>query len=141
MTNGKTFPEITWGKCPPLKKLAFAITYADPSPSNRDKPTLKSKAQNSCKAVVVLGYHDMKHYIYKAFVDHTTNANFIDWLFAAKHYVGSATQLYTFIENNTLQNPFYEQVLLPLIFEKSKELNDSLLVTPDARDKPGSIWG
>lgn len=136
MSQGKTFKEITWGKCPALKELQFAVAYADPSPSNRDKPSLKSKAQNSCKAVGLLGYHNNNFYLYKCFVDNTTNNNFIDWLYAMKNYVGKATQLYIYIENNTLQNPFYEQVLLPLIYQKSKELNDPLFITPDTETKP-----
>lgn len=134
--QGSTFKEITYGTCPPLNKLDFAIAYADPSPSNRDRPTLKSKAQNSCKAVALLGFYQNKYFLYKCFVDNTTNANFIDWLFVIKNYVGNSTQLYIYIENNTLQNPFYEQVLLPLIFEKSKEYKQPLFVTPDSMSKP-----
>ena len=134
--QGQTFKEINYEKCPPLKELQFVIVYADPSPSNRDRPTLKSKAQNSCKAVVVIGYHNLKFYLYKCWVDNTTNSNFIDWLYAAKIYVDNTTQLYTYIENNTLQNPFYEQVLLPLIYEKSREYKTSLGVTPDDTAKP-----
>lgn len=136
LSQGKTFKEIVYAKCPPLKNLQFALAYADPSPSNRDKPTVKSRAQNSSKAVVLLGYLDGKFYLYKAWVDNTTNSNFIDWLFAAKNYVGNTTQFYIYIENNTLQNPFYEQVLMPLIFEKSKAYKDALFVTPDTTDKP-----
>jgi len=134
--QGQTFKEITYGDCPPLNKLQFAVVYADPSPSNRDRPTLKSKAQNSCKAAWLIGCYDGKFYIYKGFVDNTTNSNFIDWLFVLKNYVGTKTQLYTYIENNTLQNPFYEQVLLPLIFEKSRENKEALMVTPDTTQKP-----
>jgi len=136
MTKGKTFKEITYEKVPPLSKLKFCVVYADPSPSNSDKPSLKSKAQNSCKAVVVLGYLNNKYYVYKCWVDNTTNSNFIDWLYAAKNYVGNATQLYIYIENNTLQNPFYEQVLLPLAFQKAKEYNNFLLISPDETKKP-----
>ncbi len=136
LSQGKTFKEITYGKVPSFKLLQFAILYADPSPSNKDKPSLKSGAQNSCKAVAVLGYYDSIFYLYKCWVDTTTNSNFIDWLFAAQNYVGSAAQLYNYIENNTLQNPHYEQVLIPLIFEKSKEYGTDLMVTPDTTDKP-----
>jgi hypothetical protein len=134
--TGKVFPQMKWGKCPPLKSLPFVVVYADPSPSNKDKPTLKSKAQNSCKAVVVVGYKDLKFYVYKCFVDITTNSNFIDWLYATRDYIGTSTQSYFFIENNTLQGPFYEQVLLPLIFEKGKEKGSVLGITPDERVKP-----
>lgn len=138
--QGQTFKEITYSKCPPLHKCEYVVAYADPSPSDRDRPAVKSKAQNSCKAVVLIGFYAGKYYLYKCWVDNTTNSNFIDWLFAAQNFVGNATQLYTFIENNTLQNPFYEQVLLPLIYSKSKEYKQTLLVTPDDVPKPAKWY-
>lgn len=138
--TGKVFPKMTYGKCPPLKSLPFVVVYADPSPSNKDKPSVKSKAQNSCKAVVVVGYHNLKFYVYKCFVDITTNSNFIDWLYATRDYVATATQPYFFIENNTLQGPFYDQVLMPLIFQKGAEKGGVLGVTPDDRDKPDKYF-
>src|SRR5690606_22336936 len=103
--------------CPPLRSLPFVVIYADPSPSNRDRPGIKSKLQNSCKAVVVVGYHNAKYYVYACWLDNTTNSKFIDWLYAAYDQVKNDTQPYILIENNTLQNPHYEQVLLPLIHE------------------------
>lgn len=141
MDEGKVFKEMTYGKCPPLKELQFVVVYADPSPSNRDKPGLKSKVQNSCKAVVTVGCKDAKFYVYKAFVDNTTNANFIDWLYVSRKVINGKTQPYFFIENNTLQAPFYEQVLLPLIFKKGQEPGQTILgITPDDRDKPDKYF-
>jgi hypothetical protein len=134
--QGQTFKEMNYGKCPPLKDLDFVIVYADPAPSNKDKPSLKSKLQNSCKSVWAIGYKDLKFYVYKGFLDNTTNSKFIDWLYAMREYIAKKTVAFYFIENNTLQNPFYEQVLLPLIFERGKQLNDVLPITPDTRDKP-----
>lgn len=137
MNEGKTFKEEKWGKCPKLKDLDFVVTYADPATSNRDKPSLKSGKQTSCKAVFIVGYKDLKYFVYKGFLDHCTNSTFIDWLYTADDYVGDKTQNFTLIENNGLQNPFYEQVLLPLIFEKGSEPGKVVLpVTPDTRDKP-----
>jgi hypothetical protein len=137
--QGQTFKEITWGKCPAFEKLPFALIYSDPATSNRDKPTQKSKAQNSCKAVVVLGYQNNKYYVYKCYVDNTTNSYFIDWLYAARSYVAGATQLYNFIENNSLQDPFFSQVLMPLIYEKAKQFGGMLNITPDT-SKKGEKW-
>ena len=136
MSPGKTFKEMKWGKCPPLKSLPFVVAYGDPSTSNKDKPTLKAKAQNSCKAVVLVGYKDLNYYVYKCFVDITRNRTFIDWLYSMRDYVSSKTQLFTLIENNTLQDPFYEQVLKPLIIEVGKEKNSVLNITADKRVKP-----
>lgn len=134
--QGQTFKEVTYGKCPPLKEMDYVVVYADPAPSNRDKPTLKSKAQNSAKSVVLIGFRETKFYVYKVFLDNTTNANFVDWLYTMRGTIAMRTTAYYFIENNTLQNPFYEQVLLPLIFQKGRETGDVLPITPDSRDKP-----
>jgi hypothetical protein len=137
VSTGKTFPEITWGKCPQLRYLAFALVYADPATSNKDRPSLKSKVNNSAKCVQVLGYKDNKYYVYKCWLDNMGNSTFIDWLYQARDYVGEKTALYTYIENNTLQNPFYEQVLLPLLSEKGNDHpRGCLMVTPDTREKP-----
>lgn len=139
--EGQVFKELTYGPCPPIKELPFIVIYADPSPSNKDRPGIKAKVQNSCKAVVIVGYKEPNFYIYKAFVDTTTNANFIEWLYSSNSFVADKTQPYFFIENNTLQDPFYEQVLLPLIYAKGKELKQPVLgVTPDDRKKPDKYF-
>jgi hypothetical protein len=136
MDEGKTFKEMIFGKCPPLKSLEYVITYADPATSNKDKPSLKSAKQTSCKAVFIVGYSDLKFYIYKGFVDNASNMHFIEWMYAANDYVGGKTINMTFIENNGFQNPFYEQVLQPLIFELGQKRGMILPVSPDDRDKP-----
>jgi len=136
IVQGKAFKEIIYGKCPPFNEFPFIIIYADPSPSNRDKPALKARVQNSCKAVITIGYKDMKFYILRAFVDNTTNSNFIDWLYTSYEFIKGHSLPFVYIENNSLQDPFYQQVLLPLIFEKGKERKYVLPVSPDDRDKP-----
>jgi len=138
--EGRVFKEMTWGKCPPLKELPFIIVYADPATSNKDKPSIRARKQNSCKAVVIVGYKELKFYIYKCFVDTTKNSTFIDWLYASRKYVAEKTQPYFLIENNSLQDPFYEQVLLPLIFQKGNENGGVLGITPDKRDKPEKFF-
>ena len=137
ISQGTTFKDITYGKCPPLKEMEFVVIYADPATSNKDKPTLKSKAKNSCKSVVIVGCKDNKYYLYKCFLDVASNSTFIDWFYACMDFVNSATTAFYFVENNTLQDPFYEQVLLPLIFEKGRNRKGGTLpITPDGRDKP-----
>jgi hypothetical protein len=137
MTHGKTFKEITWGKCPPLKKLAFVIVYGDPATSNRDKPTVKSKANNSGKSVTIIGGYNNNFYLYKAWLDNTTNHQFTEWYYEARDYVGVHTQPYMYIENNSLQDPFFTQVIVPLMLEKSKERKTTnISLVPDTREKP-----
>lgn len=138
--DGTVFKEITYGKCPKISECRLIVVYADPSPSNKDRPTQRAKVQNSCKAVWAVGYHNDKYYVYKGFVDTTTNSTFVDWLYAQRNYVANAAQSYFFIENNTLQDPFYEQVLLPLIHAKGKENKGVLGVTPDDRKKPDKYF-
>ena len=137
MEGGTAFGELTFGKCPPLKSLPYIVAYSDPAASNKDKPSIKSTSTNSCKAVVLIGYSNLKFYIYKAFVDIATNSTFVDWQYAIRDFIAGKTQPYFFIENNGLQNPFYEQVLLPLIHEKGKTKAGGVLgITPDDREKP-----
>jgi hypothetical protein len=135
VVQGKAFPEMKYGKCPPIKECPFIVVYADPATSNRDKPTVKSKALNSCKSVVVIGFKGPFRYVYKAYVDNMNQSHFVDYLFAARTYATGAKSLFTFIENNSLQNPFYEQVLRPAISRKGREIGNALAITPDARDK------
>lgn len=136
---GKAFPEMKWGKCPPINECPFVVIYADPATSNKDKPTLKSKAMNSSKAVAVIGHKGPYIYIYKAYVDNMTNAQFVDCLYFASKYAQGAKVVYKYIENNTLQDPFYEQVLRPLIHERSRVHGTNLGVLPDTRKK-GEKW-
>lgn len=132
---GQVFKEMNFGKCPPLKSLPFAIIYADPATSNKDRPAIKAKVQNSCKSVVIVGFAENVYYVYKAWVDQVTNSTFISWLYAAHALVAPHTQAYVYIENNSLQDPFYQQVLLPLIHEYGKTEGGVIPVIPDTRDK------
>jgi hypothetical protein len=135
MRVGKAFREMRYGKCPPLSHVPFLVIYADPATSNNDKPTAKSRLQNSCKSVVVLGHKGMFRYVYKVFVDNVGNSAFIDWLFTCNEFAKEARARFIFIENNSLQDPFFQQVLKPLIIQKSKAAGVMLPVLTDERKK------
>ena len=138
LEEGQTFKEITWSKMPELKFIPFAVSYSDPSTSNNDKPSQKSGKQNSCKVTALVAHspETEKFYLYKCFVENTTNAIFIDRMYYMRKYVNNQCALYSFVENNGLQNPFYEQVLLPLIYQKAKEHKGGMLsVIPDGERK------
>lgn len=132
---GKAFKEMTYGKCPRISEVPFITIYADPGTSNKDRPSAKSRAQNSCKSVVVLAHRGLYRYVLKAYVDHVNNSTFIDWIFAACEYAKGAKAVYRLIENNSLQDPFYQQVIKPLVYTKNKERNTSIHLTPDGRKK------
>ena len=68
-------------------------------------------------------------------MDRVTNAAFIDWYYQVKDYVDGRVPVFYYIENNGLQDPFYEQVFQPLIREENARRGDDLFITGDARPK------
>lgn len=140
MEKGNSFPEMKWGKCPRVENYDFVVVYADPSTSNNDKPKGKSRAKNSQKAVVMVGFKDLHYYIHKCFVDVTSNATFIEWMYQMEFLSRKAKERYMYIENNSLQDPFYQQVLRPLILQKGKEVGVMAPITGDDRAKPDKFF-
>lgn len=136
INEGDTFKEVNYGKCPLLKSCEAVIVYADPATSNKDTKG------SSTKSVVVIGYKQLKFYVYWIRLDHVKNSTFVDWMYEAHKYLtinGVDTKRIT-IENNSLQDPFYEQVILPLIYQRAKQYNFTLPITPDRRKKPEKYY-
>lgn len=131
LSEGDIFKELTWGKCPPINTLPYVVNYADPSPSNKDK----QKKGVSYKASFIIGYKDGIFYIYKGFLEQVNNSIFVQWFYDIRDYIRSRVQTYNYIENNTLQDPFYEQVFKPMFMAKGKE-SGFINITPDTRKKP-----
>lgn len=131
MDGGDTFKELTDGKVPRLDTCKVII-YADPSTSNKDKTS------GSDKAVGIIAKKGMDYYVVKVALDTMSNALFVAYLFDFYQYARQhkAQDVRVFIENNTLQDPFYEQVLLPLIYRQSSQNGVFLPITPDTRKKP-----
>lgn len=129
LTEGSIFKNLTLGKVPPLSKFKYVVAYGDPAYSDR-----KTKA-GSFKALWLLGKIADKYYIIKGYLDKVTNAEFIDWYFRLQEWVGGKTVLYMYIENNKLQDPFYEQVFKPLIREEIKRRGVHIHIRPDERKK------
>jgi hypothetical protein len=63
-----------------------------------------------------------------------TNAQFVDCYYAIRDYVAGKSVVYNYIENNSLQDPFYEQVFLPL-FDKASKEKGIIGIIPDERKK------
>lgn len=129
LSEGDVFKEMTWGKVPPLNRFKFLIAYGDPAPSNS-----KNK-KGSLKSIFLIGFYKGQYFVVTGFLDHETNAEFVNWYCLIKEYVGEKTQVYNYIENNSLQDPFYEQVFIPLFAEAAKE-KGFLGIIPDTRTKP-----
>ncbi|HBX44470.1 MAG TPA: hypothetical protein DEG28_01055 [Porphyromonadaceae bacterium] len=131
VSEGDVFKEMVYGDVPPLNKFRFLVAYADPSPSNN-----KTDRKNSTKALWLIGALEGKFYVITGRLDRVTNDEFVDWFYEIEDYVKGKTQIYNYIENNTLQDPFYEQVFLPLFFRKGQERAHHIGVIPDTRKKP-----
>jgi hypothetical protein len=131
--QGRYFNEIKWGECPPIHKLKYIVSYGDPAPSNK---TSKKAAKNSFKANFLMGLYEGNLYIYTGYLQHVINDEFVNWYYYLRDYVRERTQMNCYIENNKLQDPFYEQVFKPLFLSKGKELGFYINISPDGRDKP-----
>lgn len=128
--EGTVFSDLRWGKVPPLSRFKFVMTYGDPAPSNQD-------TKNNCmKSAILVGEYKGKFYIINCFLEHVTNKRYIEFFHDLKAYVNQKTTLYNYMENNSLQDPFYEQVYRPLMVDVNNEKSDSLYILPDERRKP-----
>lgn len=132
MDGSDTFRDLKTGRVPLLRSCRMLI-YADPATSNKDR------SDASYKAVGLLAMKGDTYYVVRAACDTMSNAKFIDCLYEFYRFARLAApdaEIRVWVENNTLQDPFYEQVLLPLVHEKAKEWKVNLPITPDTRRKP-----
>ena len=130
MDGGDTFRTLTDGKVPPLSRCAVVI-YADPATSNKDV------SSGSYKAVGVIALHERTYHIAKVRLDTMSTAHFVGALFDLYQWATDrkAEDVKVFIENNSLQNPFFEQVIMPAIRAEGDARHVLLPVIPDTRDK------
>jgi len=130
MDGGDVFTELKEGKIPSLRSC-MAIIYADPATSNKDV------SNSSYKAIGCILFKDNVFYVAKARVDTMSTLHFVQALFDVYSWAiyHGAENLQVWIENNSLQDPFYEQVLQPAIFAEGKSRGVMLPVIPDGRKK------
>ncbi len=129
VSEGKIFKNLTYGKVPSLKKFQFLIGYGDPAYSD------SKKKGSSTKALWLIGKLKGVYYVIKGFLAHETNANFIGWYFELDKYVAKKTNVYWYIENNKLQDPFYQQVFKPLLRDECAKRKTQLFIREDTRKK------
>ncbi|MDR1644214.1 MAG: hypothetical protein LBS05_00090 [Tannerellaceae bacterium] len=136
VTEGTYFKEIRWGKIPPLKHFPFLVSYGDPAPSNKVVNKKGVKKLGSFKANFLVGILDNILYVITGYLDHVKQEEFVNWYYYQREYVGDVPQIYNLIENNKLQDPFYEQVFIPLFAEMATKKGYMINISPDTRDKP-----
>lgn len=78
-----------------------------------------------------MGQTGQKVYIIKPFLDRGLNADFIDWYVQLLEYVNAKVPVYCYMENNKLQDPFFQQVFKPLVAKVRREKDVQLYIHPD----------
>jgi hypothetical protein len=130
LSVGTVFKEIVWGKVPPLNQFRFLVLYGDPAPSNKENKT------GSHKALFLAGRIAGTLYVITGRLDQVNNAKFVNWYWELNDYAADKTQVYNYIENNSLQDPFYEQVFIPLFAQNGRKTKHQIGIIPDTRKKP-----
>lgn len=133
IVEGKIFPPEKWVRIPSLKKFRFLVIYGDPTQSEQ-KGTAKNK-KGSRKAVWLVGELAGEIKVIRGFIGKATNREFIEWYYSLYTYVGGAVPVYAYIENNSLQDPFYDQVFKKHIADVRREKGISFTIQPDEEKK------
>lgn len=63
------------------------------------------------------------------------NAEFIDWYVQLLAFVGGRAPVYCYMENNKLQDPFFQQVFKPLVAKVRREQGVQLYIRGDEEKK------
>ena len=129
VADGEVFQEIAYGKVPTLTKFKFLVIYGDPAPGEN-----KSK-KSSTKTICLLGKINGRLYIIKTFLDRGLNAEFIQWYVHLLDFVGGRCPVYCYMENNKLQDPFFQQVFQPLVRKVRREQGVELYIRGDEDKK------
>lgn len=130
ISEGEIFSEMAFGKVPALSKFKFLVAYGDPAPGEG-----KGKKGKSFKTVSLLGMIGERLYVVKTFLAQALNAEFIDWYVQLLDYVGGRAPVYCYMENNKLQDPFFQQVFKPLVAKVRKSKGVGLYIHGDERKK------
>jgi len=129
ITEGEIFKKLTYGKIPALQKFPFLVIYGDPAPG-------ENKTKNSStKSCMLLGIIAKTLYVIKVFLDRGLNADFIGWYVELLRYVNGKTNVYCYMENNKLQDPFFQQVFKPLYQKAAQEHHIQLYIKGDTEKK------
>ncbi len=138
--KGTVFQELNYNRVPQLKNCTRVLAYFDPSTSNKDKT--RAKKGTSYKSGVIIGVKNLRYYVYWLRVQQTNTAGFVKWLFEADRFLHDAgVDTYKlWIENNSLQDPFYEQVIKPAVKKMARKKGYTIPLVPDDRKKPEKFF-
>lgn len=114
---------------PAIKRFKFLVAYGDPAPGEG------KKKEGSFKGVGLVGKLGDTYYVIKVFLDREMNAAFIGWYFLLHAYVAGRTTVYNYIENNSLQDPFFKQVFQKLLRAERRRRSVDISVRGDEEKK------
>src|SRR5690606_33851201 len=137
--EGEVFEEVIYGKVPPIHTCDMVVAYFDPSTSNKEKPKGRLSKSKSFKCGIIVGYKNRKLYVYWIRLEQNNNEAFVGWIFDAHDYLRDhkVDPIFMHIENNSLQDPHYQQVIKPAIHKKAKDENRHVPpLREDKRQKP-----
>ncbi|MDH6357234.1 hypothetical protein [Parabacteroides sp. PF5-9] len=134
ISEGTVFKEVKYGKMPNLKRFPFLVIYGDPTQSEQ-KGTAKNK-KGSRKAVWLVGCIGDVLYVFRGFIGKMSNYEFITCFFVLYEWVAGRCPVYLYMENNSLQDPFYQQVFKKHLAQIRKERKTNITVLPDEGKKP-----
>lgn len=131
MDGTTTFRDLGFAPVPRLSSCDDVLVYADPATSNKDT------SSGSLKAIGIIARKGINFFVVRCHVNTMSTSHFVDALYELYRYATQRTKqpVRVWIENNSLQAPFYEQVLYPQICRRGVELGVMLPVTGDDRDK------
>lgn len=135
VVEGSVFTDIYYGKLPKLSTCERVLVYADPAPSNN------TRTKASRKSVGIIGYKNRQFMLYKIWLANATNAEFVGWLYEACKFLDKERidPKHIYVENNSLQDPHFEQVIMPLVNDFYREKKYHIPVRPDKRRKPAKF--
>ncbi len=102
ISEGTTFKEMSYKKMRPLKEYKFLVCYTDPS--------FKDSKKNDFKATVLVGKWKDEFHVIKAFVEQTTTAAMIEWLYQMEAFVSDRVPVYYYMESNFIQDTLVQEV-------------------------------
>lgn len=139
IVEGTTFKSVKYARPPLLRTCEMVVIYADPSTSNKDKQQGKSAGQRSYKSVQVEGYKNHQYFTYWIRLQQVGNKTFVNWLYEAYDFCKrqGVDSPNIWVENNSLQDPHYEQVIMPQVKLKAEaDCITQIPIRKDTRNKP-----
>lgn len=120
LTEGSVFKKVNYKKARPLREYSMLVCYTDPS----------YKDTSDYKATVLIGKWQGEFHIIKAFVEQTTTAILIEWLYSIMAMVaGHACYFY-------IEEVFLQDIIKKEITDTGKKRGNPIPLIGDTRSKP-----